>query len=84
MLNFEASVEMVNNESRKLKEQCFQDSTVWRSLAQRKVSESALADPYLLSELASYKKKLRAFYYAWNPNDVSKYVFNLFRLVDLN
>ncbi|RCN46060.1 ribosomal protein L3 [Ancylostoma caninum] len=56
----------------KTKAKIAKDSTVWRSLAQRKVSESALADPYLLSELASYKKKLRAFYYAWNPNDVSK------------
>ncbi|CAJ0598741.1 unnamed protein product [Cylicocyclus nassatus] len=50
----------------------FEDSAVWRALAQKKVSESALADPYLLSELNTYKKKLRAFYYAWNPNDVSK------------
>lgn len=45
---------------------------MWRSLAQSKISESALADPYLLSELTSYKKKLRAFYFAWNPNDASK------------
>ncbi|XGW15845.1 hypothetical protein V3C99_001357 [Haemonchus contortus] len=50
----------------------FEDSLVWRSLAQSKISESALADPYLLSELTSYKKKLRAFYFAWNPNDASK------------
>ncbi|EPB72072.1 ribosomal protein L3 [Ancylostoma ceylanicum] len=56
----------------KTKAKIAKDSTVWRTLAQRKVSESALADPYLLSELTSYKKKLRAFYYAWNPNDVSK------------
>ncbi|KHJ93906.1 DNA-directed RNA polymerase II subunit RPB2 family protein [Oesophagostomum dentatum] len=56
----------------KTKAKIAKDSTVWRSLAQKMVSESALADPYLLSELTSYKKKLRAFYYAWNPNDVSK------------
>ncbi|PIO71885.1 hypothetical protein TELCIR_06193, partial [Teladorsagia circumcincta] len=54
-----------------LKEELLQDSLVWRSLAQSKISESALADPYLLSELTSYKKKLRAFYFAWNPNDAS-------------
>ncbi|VDM55083.1 unnamed protein product [Angiostrongylus costaricensis] len=50
----------------------FEDSIVWKSLAQRKISESALADPYLLNELNTYKKKLRAFYFAWNPSDVSK------------
>ncbi|CAD6188326.1 unnamed protein product [Caenorhabditis auriculariae] len=49
-----------------------EDSVVWSSLVQRNVPESALADPYLLSELTSSKKKLRSFCFAWNPNDASR------------
>ena len=51
-----------------------QDSVVWRSLAVRKVPESALSDPHLLSDVLTFKQKLRAFYFAWNPNDTSKWV----------
>ncbi|CAJ0942675.1 unnamed protein product, partial [Mesorhabditis belari] len=50
----------------------FEDSVVWQTVARRLVPEPALSDPYLFSEIPSFKQKLRAFKFAWNPNDSSK------------
>ncbi|VDN07675.1 unnamed protein product [Thelazia callipaeda] len=47
------------------------DSFVWERLAHLIIPEEALNDPYLLSETPSLKDKIRAFYYAWNPEDLS-------------
>ncbi|CAJ0580655.1 unnamed protein product, partial [Mesorhabditis spiculigera] len=49
----------------------YEDSIVWRTLARKLVPEPALSDPYLLT-VATFKQKLRAFKYAWNPSDTSK------------
>ncbi|KHN78688.1 F-box/SPRY domain-containing protein 1 [Toxocara canis] len=50
----------------------YQDSIVWERLAHRIVPEEAMNDPCLLSETPSYKEKIRAYFFAWNPNDSSK------------
>ncbi|CAI4230591.1 unnamed protein product [Auanema sp. JU1783] len=50
-----------------------EDSPVWAYFSQKLLPECALTDPFLLSEVGSYKKKLRAYFHAWNANDVSKH-----------
>ncbi|KAM3715992.1 F-box/SPRY domain-containing protein [Dirofilaria immitis] len=50
----------------------YSDSFVWKRLARILIPDEALNDPSLLSETPSSKDKLRAFCYAWNPNDSSK------------
>uniref|UniRef100_A0A915B6X7 F-box/SPRY domain-containing protein 1 n=1 Tax=Parascaris univalens TaxID=6257 RepID=A0A915B6X7_PARUN len=50
----------------------YQDSIVWERLAHRFVPEEAINDPCLLSETPSFKEKIRAYFFAWNPNDSSK------------
>ncbi|EJW89064.1 F-box/SPRY domain-containing protein 1 [Wuchereria bancrofti] len=50
----------------------YPDSFVWRRLARTVIPDEALNDSCLLSEIPSFKDKLRAFCYAWNPNDSSK------------
>lgn len=49
-----------------------EDSDIWQQLMLRKVPEAALTDPTLLSDLLSAKKKLKAWYFAWNPDDLSR------------
>lgn len=49
-------------------------SEVWRSHCLKKMSEEALRSD-LLVPLGSYKSKLRAFCYAWNPFDCSRNVY---------
>lgn len=51
------------------------DKLFWECHARAIVPESALADSYLFAELKTSKEKLRAFHYAWNPNDTSRLVF---------
>ncbi|OZC11466.1 ribosomal protein L3 [Onchocerca flexuosa] len=50
----------------------YPDSFVWKRLAHIIIPDEALNDLCLLSETPSFKDKLRAFCYAWNPNDSSK------------
>ncbi|KAK0417862.1 hypothetical protein QR680_013248 [Steinernema hermaphroditum] len=50
----------------------YQDNYIWEYQARREVPESALADPYLLSDVQSFKEKLRAFRFAWSPRDLSR------------
>ncbi|EFO22851.1 F-box/SPRY domain-containing protein 1 [Loa loa] len=50
----------------------YPDSFVWKRLARIIIPDEALNDPCLLAEIPSFKDKLRAFCYAWNPNDSSK------------
>uniref|UniRef100_A0A1I7ZJ36 F-box domain-containing protein n=1 Tax=Steinernema glaseri TaxID=37863 RepID=A0A1I7ZJ36_9BILA len=52
----------------------YQDNYVWEFHARREVPESALVDPYLLSDVQSHKEKLRAFRFAWSPRDISRYI----------
>ncbi|CAI5445444.1 unnamed protein product [Caenorhabditis angaria] len=49
-----------------------EDSAVWQYLVSRNVPEAALSDPFLLAELTSSKKKLRAWCFSWNANDISR------------
>lgn len=49
-----------------------EDSRVWEYFMRKMVPEAALADPYLLAEIPTFKRKLRAFHFAWNSNDLSK------------
>ncbi len=51
-----------------------EDCRVWKAVCERTLPEAALADPFLLVEVATYKSKLRAFYHAWNPLDCSRHV----------
>lgn len=62
----------------------FQDSIVWERLAHRIVPEEAINDPCLLSETPSFKEKIRAYFFAWNPNDSSKYFFFFFLYLGLD
>ncbi|TKR68049.1 hypothetical protein L596_024095 [Steinernema carpocapsae] len=50
----------------------YQDNYIWEYHARREVPEIAIADPYLLAEVQSYKEKLRAFRFAWSPRDLSR------------
>ncbi len=52
----------------------YENCEVWRQFCHRKLPELAMADPYLLAEVKTYKSKLRAFYHAWNPTDCSRFV----------
>uniref|UniRef100_A0A914CH92 F-box/SPRY domain-containing protein 1 n=1 Tax=Acrobeloides nanus TaxID=290746 RepID=A0A914CH92_9BILA len=47
-------------------------SPVWEYHTRREVPDSALSDPYMFGELTSFKEKLRAFHFAWNPKDSSR------------
>ncbi|KAK7090855.1 F-box/SPRY domain-containing protein 1-like [Littorina saxatilis] len=51
-----------------------ENNDVWRLHCVRKLAEEALKSD-ILSNVPTYKAKLRAFYHAWNPNDCSKNVF---------
>ncbi|CCD65729.1 F-box/SPRY domain-containing protein 1 [Caenorhabditis elegans] len=49
-----------------------EDSDIWQYLLGKKLPEAAVSDPFLLAELGSAKKKLRAWYFAWNTSDISR------------
>ncbi|CAB3402951.1 unnamed protein product [Caenorhabditis bovis] len=49
-----------------------EDSEVWQNLIAKHVPAAALSDPFLLAELTSAKKKLRAWCFAWNDSDISR------------
>ncbi|CAL2037346.1 CBN-FSN-1 protein [Caenorhabditis brenneri] len=49
-----------------------EDSDIWQQLLIRKLPDAALSDPFLFVDLTTAKKKLRAWYYAWNPDDISR------------
>ena len=51
-----------------------EDNDVWRIHCVRKLAEEALKSD-ILSNVPTYKAKLRAFYHAWNPNDCSKNIY---------
>ena len=48
-----------------------ENNDVWRLHCVRKLAEEALKSD-ILSNVPTYKAKLRAFYHAWNPNDCSR------------
>uniref|UniRef100_A0A1I7U347 F-box/SPRY domain-containing protein 1 n=1 Tax=Caenorhabditis tropicalis TaxID=1561998 RepID=A0A1I7U347_9PELO len=50
-----------------------EDSEIWQQLLTRTLPATAIADPFLLADLSSARKKLRAWYYAWNTNDISRH-----------
>ncbi|KAF1761720.1 hypothetical protein GCK72_009976 [Caenorhabditis remanei] len=49
-----------------------EDSDIWQQLLSLKLPEAAVVDPFLFAELGSARKKLRAWYYAWNTDDISR------------
>uniref|UniRef100_A0A8R1DEM1 F-box domain-containing protein n=1 Tax=Caenorhabditis japonica TaxID=281687 RepID=A0A8R1DEM1_CAEJA len=49
-----------------------EDSDIWQAHLIRNVPDAALSDPFLLGKLGSARKKLRAWYYAWNATDISR------------
>ena len=51
-----------------------ENNDVWRLHCIRKLAEEALQSE-ILSNVPTYKAKLRAFFHAWNPNDCSRNVF---------
>ncbi|ESO02486.1 hypothetical protein HELRODRAFT_65080 [Helobdella robusta] len=51
-----------------------ENNDVWRLHCVHKLAQEALNSD-LLSHIPSYKNKLRAFYYAWNPNDCSRNIY---------
>jgi len=51
-----------------------ENNDVWRSHCFRKMSREVIYSD-LLAPLLSFKSKLRAFHYAWNPNDCSRNIF---------
>lgn len=51
-----------------------EDNDVWRFHCVRKLAEEALKSD-VLSNVPTYKAKLRAFYHAWNPNDCSRNIY---------
>lgn len=48
---------------------------IWRILCEDNLPPSALNDVYLLSEVPTYKAKLRAFLCTWNPQDCSRNIY---------
>ena len=51
-----------------------ENNDVWRLHCVRKLAEEALKSD-LLTNVPTYKAKLRSFYHAWNPNDCSRNVY---------
>ena len=51
-----------------------ENNDVWRFHCVRKLAEEALKSD-VLSNVPTYKAKLRAFYHAWNPNDCSRNIY---------
>lgn len=51
-----------------------ENNDVWRMHCVRRLAEEAIKSD-LLSSVPTYKTKLRAFHYAWNPSDCSKNVY---------
>lgn len=51
-----------------------ENNDVWRLHCVRKLAEEALKSD-ILSNVPTYKAKLRAFYHAWNPNDCSRNIY---------
>ncbi|VDM62902.1 unnamed protein product [Angiostrongylus costaricensis] len=49
-----------------------ENSVAWQSLAQRKISTSALSGSHLLSGVNTYKMKLRALSFAWYPIGIDR------------
>ncbi|VDD86347.1 unnamed protein product [Enterobius vermicularis] len=50
----------------------YEDSYVWKALARRLVPNEAFRETSLLSQTPTFKQKLRAFTFAWNPLDSSR------------
>lgn len=53
---------------------CNEDNDVWRMHCIRELGEETMRAA-LLSSTPTYKSKLRAYYYAWNPLDCSRNVY---------
>ena len=51
-----------------------ENNDVWRLHCIHKLAQEALNSD-ILSDAPSYKNKVRAFYYAWNPNDCSRNIY---------
>ncbi|XP_071949570.1 F-box/SPRY domain-containing protein 1-like [Antedon mediterranea] len=51
-----------------------EDSMIWRVQCLKRLAEDVLNGDFL-SNVPTYKSKLRALYYTWNPNDCSQNVF---------
>lgn len=47
---------------------------VWRMLCTMRLPEEVMNSD-LLSSVRTFKKKLRAFHYAWNPHDCSRNIY---------
>ncbi|XP_014203528.1 F-box/SPRY domain-containing protein 1 isoform X2 [Copidosoma floridanum] len=56
---------------------CYENNEIWRVQCKKKLHDEILSSE-LLSSLPSFKAKLRAHYYAWNPNDCSRNIFTKF------
>lgn len=49
-------------------------SDIWRMFCERKLP-SAVLESNVLSNSMSYKAKIRAYYFAWDPNECSKNIY---------
>ena len=55
----------------------YENNDIWRIHCKRRLSEETL-NSELLTAVPSFKAKLRAHYYAWNPNDCSRNIYTKF------
>lgn len=51
-----------------------EDNEIWRWHCMKKLAEEVMKSD-LLSNLPTYKTKLRAFYHAWSPYDCSRNIY---------
>lgn len=63
---------IVRNSLYRLKTDEIQDDVIWLHHALRELSEPVLSDTRLLLNLKTYREKVRAVRYAWNPLDASR------------
>ncbi|XP_011503413.1 PREDICTED: F-box/SPRY domain-containing protein 1 [Ceratosolen solmsi marchali] len=60
-----------------------ENNEIWRVHCKKKLTEETISSD-LLSTVPSYKAKLRAHFYAWNPNDCSRNIYTKFNDLTLH
>jgi F-box protein 45 len=60
-----------------------ENNEIWRVQCRKKLTEETISSD-LLSTVPSYKAKLKAHFYAWNPNDCSRNIYTKFNDLTLH